>query len=116
MVEITNRARGPRLIWEKDERGNPRQRILQVGETADVQLHNPDDPILKVWKDQGQIVFGEAAAGDDGEEGAGSQDAELDKLSDDELRAYLTERGVQVGNWGRRRLLAEAERAKAGQG
>ncbi|ACL58459.1 hypothetical protein [Methylobacterium nodulans] len=113
MVEITNRALGPRIVWEKGERGKPVQRTLRRGETADVQLHNPDDPILKVWVEKGEIVLGEVVESD---EAAGSEDAELDQLTDDELRAYLTERGVQVGNWGRRRLLTEAERAKAAQG
>ncbi|ACL61048.1 hypothetical protein [Methylobacterium nodulans] len=115
MVEITNRALGPRTLWVKSERGQPVQRTLRRGETAAIELHSPEDPVLKAWRDAGEIVFGEAAEGEDGET-ATSQDAELDKLSDDELRAYLTDRGVQVGNWGRRRLLAEAERAKATQG
>lgn len=40
--------------------------------------------------------------------------AELDAMSEDQLRAYLTEGGVTVDNrWGRKRLLTEAESLKA---
>lgn len=40
-------------------------------------------------------------------------DAELDKLTDDEIRAYLRDRGVVVdGRWQRKRLLVEAEKLK----
>ncbi|MFE1598192.1 hypothetical protein [Methylobacterium sp. ID0610] len=119
MVEVTNRAAGPRILWVKDEGGNPVQRTLAKGETADVTLFNPEDRILKAWVAEGQIVIGSAAAagegdkGDGGEgDGGGDKPKPLDDLTDDELRAFLTARGVTPGNWQRKRLLTEAEAVK----
>ncbi|AWB21233.1 hypothetical protein DA075_10175 [Methylobacterium currus] len=52
--------------------------------------------------------------GGDGSEEEPAPDAELDKLTDDELRAYVRDRGVIVdGRWGRKKLLVEAEKLKA---
>lgn len=56
---------------------------------------------------------GQGGTGDEAEEEP-TPDAELDKLSDDQLRAYLAKGGVTVDNrWGRKRLLVEAEKLKA---
>lgn len=55
---------------------------------------------------------GDSEAGDDGEEP--TPDAQFDAMSEDQLRAYLTEHGVTVdGRWGRKKLLVEAEKLKA---
>lgn len=53
------------------------------------------------------------ATGDDSDEEP-TPDAEFDGLSDDELRAYLRDRGVVVDRrWGRKTLIVEAEKLKA---
>ena len=119
MVEITNRAKGPRIIYAKGAGSAPVARTLAPGETADVELFSDlkKDPVVNAWVEAGELIIGPVPAGDkggDGEEdgGQGSGDAGLDGMSDEQLREFLTARGVKPGNWQRKRLLAEAEAVK----
>lgn len=113
MTTVTNRAAGPRIVWTKGENGQPAARVLQVGESADLDLFTTEEPVFKAWVKTGEIVLGDQPAPGDGD-GDGETDEELSTLSDDELRAYLTDRGVTPGaRWGTPRLLAEATKLKA---
>jgi hypothetical protein len=60
MVEVTNRALGPRIIYVTGAGGAPVPRTLARGETADVELHRgpKDDPILGAWVDAQEIIIG----------------------------------------------------------
>ncbi|MGE7415446.1 hypothetical protein [Methylobacterium tarhaniae] len=60
MVEVTNRALGPRILYVKGADGAPVPRTLARGETADVELHRgpKDDPILGAWVDAQEIIIG----------------------------------------------------------
>ncbi|BAQ44395.1 hypothetical protein [Methylobacterium aquaticum] len=64
MVDITNRAAGPRVLYIKGGNGEPVARTLARGETADLDLHRgPDkDPVLKGYLDAGEIILGPAPA------------------------------------------------------
>lgn len=62
MVDITNRAAGPRVLYVKGGNGEPVARTLARGETADLDLHRgqDNDPVLKGWIDAGEIILGPA--------------------------------------------------------
>ncbi len=64
MVDITNRAAGPRVLYIKGGNGEPVARTLARGETADLDLHRgPDkDLVLKGYLDAGEIILGPAPA------------------------------------------------------
>lgn len=113
MVEIINKALGPRVVWEKTPGGGARQRVLQMGETADLALANPKDPVLAAWKEAGEVVFGLQADEAEDDDPVPPADADLDDKSDDDLRVLLAEKGVKTdGRWSRNRLLTEAEKVK----
>ncbi len=102
-----------RVVWEKIPGGGARQRVLQMGETADLSLANPKDPVLAAWNEAGEVVFGAQAAEPEDDDPAPPADADLDGKTDDELRSLLAEKGVKTdGRWSRNRLLTEAEKVK----
>lgn len=110
MVMVTNRAVGPRLFHVKDQ---VQPTILYSGQSADLDLVSRDDVVTKAWLDKGDIEFGKAAAEDarvKPSEPGKPAPANLDTLTDEELRAYVVERGVKAdGRWSRERLLDEAK-------
>lgn len=113
MVEITNKALGPRVVWEKIPGGGARQRVIQMGETADLSLADPKDPVLAAWKEAGEVVFGPQAAEPEDDDPAPPADADLDGLTEDELIAYITERGGKADKrMSRNTLLTTAEKVK----
>ncbi|MBY0298991.1 MAG: hypothetical protein K2X71_23660 [Methylobacterium sp.] len=118
MVEITNRAKGPRIIYAKGTGSAPVARTLAPGETADVELFRAvdKDPVVKAWVDAEELIIGPAPAGEEnnggGESDGNDGGAGLDTMTDEQLREFLTVRGVTPGNWQRKRLLTEAEAVK----
>jgi len=109
MVMVTNRAKGPRLFHETDK---TQPTVLYPGESRDLNLVTRNDVVLKAWEEAGEIEFGKAAAEAETkrpEAPLGKAPAELEKLTDEELRVYITERGGKFdGRWKRDRLLDEA--------
>lgn len=107
MVMVTNRAKGPRFFHEKD-RTQPT--VLLPGESADLDLVSRTDKVLKAWEEAGEIEFGKAAAEAKAPKAPlGKAPAELETLTDEELRTYIDERGGKADKrWGRDRLLDEA--------
>ncbi|MFE1602098.1 hypothetical protein [Methylobacterium sp. ID0610] len=59
MVQVTNRAPGPRLFWVRGE-GTPRR--LGPGESADLDLLDRDDPLLRAWEAAGEVAIAEMPA------------------------------------------------------
>ncbi|ACL61332.1 hypothetical protein [Methylobacterium nodulans] len=59
MVQVTNRARGARLFWV---RGEAAPRRLGPGESADLDLLDRDDPLLRAWEAAGEVVIADAPA------------------------------------------------------
>lgn len=101
-MQVTNTQKGPRGI-------NTAQGpvLIEPGQTVDVEVSEAE---LKVARASGWFEFGKAAAAKPPETKA----ADLDKLSDDELRAYLKARNVAVdGRLGREKLLEAAKAAPA---
>lgn len=47
MVEVKNLAKGPRTVEERVGENGVRTRVIAPGETADVDLVNPQDPVLQ---------------------------------------------------------------------
>jgi hypothetical protein len=125
MVEHTNRAKGPRIIYTKGPDETPVARTLAPGETADVELFKAvdKDPVVKAWVDAGELVIGSGAAADSSnDQGGGSQDnggdqggqqaPDFDAMGEDELRAYLKARGITPdGRVGRAKLIEAAKAA-----
>ncbi|ACA20241.1 hypothetical protein M446_5961 [Methylobacterium sp. 4-46] len=59
MVQVTNRARGARLFWV---RGEAAPRRLAPGESAELDLLDRNDPLLRAWEAAGEIeIAGEPA-------------------------------------------------------
>ncbi len=82
--------------------------MLMPGESRDLSVSAGD---LAAARKTGWFSLDGLAADEPEEEP--KPDAELEKLSDDELRAFVVDRGVTVDNrWGRKRLLVEAEKVK----
>jgi hypothetical protein len=103
-MQIKNISEGPRGVWSDGA-----VVMLMPGESRDLRVSKGD---LEAARATGWFSLDGSSAADEPEEEA-KPDAELDKLSDDELRAYLVERGVTVDNrWGRNRLLTQAEKVK----
>lgn len=105
-MQVKNTQQGPRGL--NTEAGPV---LVEPGQTVDVKLSTAE---LASARKSGWFEFGaEADADEDGDED-GEADEELDKLSDDELRTFLADRGVTAGDrWQRKRLLTEAAKAKA---
>lgn len=93
MITVTNNSAGPRGIHAGGEIA-----MLAPGESRDLDVQAGD---LKAAKLSGWFAFeGEPVA------------PNFDGMSDDELRAYLSDRGVDAdGRWARPRLLTEAQKA-----
>ncbi|MEH3144427.1 MAG: hypothetical protein PGN34_03555 [Methylobacterium frigidaeris] len=53
MVRITNRSPGARAFWV---RGDAAPRLLQPGESAELDLLDADDPLVAAWAATGEIV------------------------------------------------------------
>ncbi|WP_298958751.1 hypothetical protein [uncultured Methylobacterium sp.] len=53
MARITNCAPGARAFWV---RGDAAPRLLQPGESADLDLLAADDPLVAAWAASGEIV------------------------------------------------------------
>ena len=101
MIKIKNVQEGPRGIIAEGLVA-----MLLPGETRDLNV-TPED--IRAARKTGWFEFEGAE-----EEEEPTPDAELDKLSDDELRAYLAARNVATDSrWQRKRLLVEAEKVKA---
>ncbi|MGY2049586.1 hypothetical protein [Methylobacterium sp. JK268] len=66
MVQVTNRARGARLFWV---RGEAAPRRLGPGESADLDLLDPHDPLLRAWMRAGEVEIA-AEPGSAGERSA----------------------------------------------
>ncbi len=102
-MQIKNISEGPRGVWSEGA-----VVMLMPGESRDLSVSAGD---LKAARATGWFSLDGSAADEPEEEP--KPDAELEKLSDDELRAYLAERGVTVDNrWRRNSLLAQAEKVK----
>lgn len=91
--------------------GLPDGRVLPPGGTAEkVDAATLKHPVIVARIEAGDLKQDGAAE----EEQDGEVDGELDKLSDDELRVFLSDRGVfNTDRWQRKRLLAEAGKVKA---
>lgn len=102
MITVTNNSAGPRGIHAAGEIA-----MLAPGESRELDVQAGD---LKAAQRSGWFAFeGEPTA-----EEEPAPDAELDALSDDELRTWLKDHGVEAdGRWQRKRLLVEAEKLKA---
>jgi hypothetical protein len=114
MVEHTNRAKGPRIIYTKGPDETPVARTLAPGETADVELFKAvdKDPVVKAWVDAGELVIGSGAAADSSNDQGGQQAPDFDAMGEDELRAYLKARGITPdGRVGRAKLIEAAKAA-----
>ncbi|RVU21786.1 hypothetical protein [Methylobacterium oryzihabitans] len=53
MARITNRAPGARAFWV---RGDAAPRLLQPGESAELDLLDAEDPLVAAWAASGEIV------------------------------------------------------------
>ncbi|KTS09726.1 hypothetical protein SB2_11765 [Methylobacterium radiotolerans] len=95
MIKVTNIAPGPRGIHVGGAIV-----MLQPGETQDLDVADADaGPARK----SGWFMF----EGDSAKDKA----ATVDAMSDDELKALLSNKGVQVdGRWGHDKLVAEAKK------
>jgi hypothetical protein len=97
--------------WTKDApalRAQPT--ILYPGESKDLNLASTDDEVTKAWLKAGDVEFGAT------ERTADEVNADLAALKDDELRAYIADRGGKTdGRWSRDRLLEEARALPAGK-
>lgn len=102
-MRVKNTSPGPRGIFADGEIV-----MLAPGQSADLNVAQGD---LVAAKAAGWFEFGGKA---DEDEKPGSDDAELDAMSDNELRAYLKARNVTVdGRLGREKLLEAAKAAPA---
>ncbi|WP_345820494.1 hypothetical protein ABC766_00315 [Methylobacterium fujisawaense] len=113
---ITNLARGPRLfnVGEKGK-ATANQITIMPGETAEINLQDHEHPVVKAMLAAGEIAFGK-----DGEKSAQDEErvepkgANLDAMSEDELKAYLKEYGASVqGNPNRETLMKRAREVAA---
>lgn len=57
-MNVTNKAPGGRGFTVKVGTAGMEQVILQPGETADLELFDPKNPIYKFWVDKGEVVYG----------------------------------------------------------
>ncbi len=112
MRTVTNRAQGPRFFWEKDAAAPT---VLYPGESRDLDLVTTDDKVTKAWLDAGEIEFGKPSEPEKAPAKSGDPaPAQLEKLTDAELRTYITDRGGKFdGRWARDRLLDEARAVPA---
>lgn len=84
-MEITNRAAGPRVVNVVAGKGKDgpivEARVLQPGETADVEVHQPDHPATKAMFDSGDLMRGrpETQAQDQADAKAAELKAEYDR-------------------------------------
>lgn len=93
---VTNRAAGPRFLNVK-EGELVTQRVLQPGETADLELVNPKEPAFKAMVESGQIVVGSAGAKPETEaERHARETAEAEAAHADALKAEY-DRGFAEG-------------------
>ncbi|MBY0299991.1 MAG: hypothetical protein K2X71_28800 [Methylobacterium sp.] len=53
MARVTNRAPGARLFWVRGEAAPQR---LGPGESADLDLLDRDDPLLRAWEAAGDVA------------------------------------------------------------
>jgi hypothetical protein len=103
-MQIKNISEGPRGVWSEGA-----VIMLAPGESRDLDVSDGD---LAAARKTGWFSLDGSVTGDAPEE-AQKPDAELEKLSDEELRAFLVDRGVTVDNrWGRKTLLTQAEKVK----
>lgn len=114
--KITNLAKGPRLfnVGPKDG-ATADQVMIMPGETAEIELQDHKHPVIQAMLAAGEIEFGadgeKAAKDPEREEPKG---ANLDALSDDDLKAYLKEYGASVqGNPNRETLMKRAREVAA---
>lgn len=96
MIKVTNIAPGPRGLHTKDG-----PVMLAPGQTGDVDMVDAE---IASAKGTGWFVFeGQSAK---------ETDAAYDKMSDDELRAILKDKGIAAdGRWGHDKLAIEAKKA-----
>jgi hypothetical protein len=57
-TKVTNKSPGGRGFTVKVGAAGVEQVILQPGETADLEIFDPKNPIYKFWVDKGEIVYG----------------------------------------------------------
>jgi hypothetical protein len=109
MVDVTNRAQGPRFFWEKD-RAQPT--VVYPGQTVNLDLADPKSKVMEAYVKAGEVEVGGSSAKASGEEQVKPGEpapANLETLTDDELREYMEKRGAKADKrWSRERLLDEA--------
>lgn len=105
-MRVKNISEGPRGVWSDNT-----VVMLMPGQTMDDLNVTAAD--LAVAKKTGWFEFNGSAAEPEDDDPAPPADAELDKLNDDELIAYITERGGKADKrMSRNTLLTAAEKVK----
>lgn len=106
MIRVQNTSVGPRGLFAGAE-----MVMLRPGESRDLDVTPAN---LRAAQATGWFSLeGEARAEPERDEQE-RHGVDLAKLDDDELRAFLKDRGISTdGRWGRERLLSEAEKVKA---
>lgn len=112
-------AEAPQITAEAEQEKARAAAEQQARERAqaetDAKARAADEAKAEAERQAAAAQAGQGGAHDGGEDKDPTPDAELDGLTDDELRAYLRDRGVAVdGRWQRKRLLIEAEKLKTG--
>lgn len=120
MFEVTNGAPGPRTFQVKagdaykDKDGRDVQPVrtvtLQPGTSATLDLVGADHPAVTGMLG---VTIRATKAAEPTPEMNEPRTPELDRLTDEELRGFLKDRGQDPdGRWGREKLLAAALKAK----
>ncbi len=103
-MQVKNTQQGPRGL---NTLAGPV--LVEPGQTVEVEISKPE---LASARKSGWFEFGAEAEADD-DDGDDGEKPEIASLTDDELRAFLGERGVKAdGRWSRERLLSEAEKVQ----
>lgn len=98
MVMVVNRAPGPRSFNVKGAASGAASQItLQPGESADLDLMSEDEPVLKAWMENDEVLVGGAA-----QKFMKKRQVPMEQLTKRaaELRAELAQIEAQMGDDG----------------